>query len=939
MVFEAQNISVNSDIEDLKKTVQIADSLFSNNNLALSESILHQVLHRFANDSNVTKEFHFKTYNLLGLINTRLQKLDSSNYYYAEALRFLNQSPQGNLEKKYTRGITKNSIALNQFNTGKTEKAIASLHEAIGHLQDYSSEITDEAEKLKSTKKRLACIDNLAGFYRGVGDNERAIDLATFAYTEKQKILPRNDNGLTISQLILGHLHLIARNFDKAGAFADKGLKNIENIPFAKAYAYLVRASIYENIDDFKNAQKMYEKCEAFYRESFNGVYSSSFLDGLIEMSRFYAKLGMNKKALALAFEGYNFTQKNSYQNELLKFFQTQNLAIVYFDIKDYNNALKYSNKALSFFDKGRLNMNSLLDSIQNETRKPLSLLIKSKSEYFLKKEQSKSSLDSLLKQTEAALKIVERRKNIIKTHADLETLLYDSNALIDFRKRLFIDLYDKNKDQSHLVNLIELHESSIYSRIRSRLNLKRVNFYNVPEATILRESALKENMFAALNGKEASFESFMESNNEWNIFLDSLKQTFPKYHKMRYASIEEPLDNLHKDIPKNTTVVRYMYVDTTLYGLVLSKSHKELFKLNHKGVSDAISNLAENQSDMESTSNNLYQLYEQLWKPFKSSIDTEHVIIIPDGNLFNLSFESLTPFKINSFKDLKSKSLLSDYSISYNYSLLLIGKNKKPINYEKDFVAFAPEFNDRMKDSYKLAITDSIGLDKTYLSLLPQPFSVDLAKEYSKVFNGDYFINENASKTIFKNEANEHKIIHIGTHAESNNLTPELSRLIFAKNESAEDNSLYTYEIYNENLNSNLAILTACETGKPAYQAGEGMISLAHAFNYAGSESILTSLWKIDEKSSAEILKLFFKYIKRGLPKDKALRQAKLDYISEAEGRTVTPQYWAGLVLIGDTSPIIISGPSKFAWYLISILILITAAIILIIRRNKLRV
>ena len=311
-----------------------------------------------------------------------------------------------------------------------------------------------------------------------------------------------------------------------------------------------------------------------------------------------------------------------------------------------------------------------------------------------------------------------------------------------------------------------------------------------------------------------------------------------------------------------------------------------------------------------------LYQLYNQLWKPFEKAIKTEHVVIIPDGALFNLSFESLTPKKINSFKEISTHSLLAKHSISYNYSLLLLDEGKKTVNYQNDFIAFAPEFNDKMKTDYKIAITDSIAVDKTYLKLLPQPFSVDLAEEFSQLFNGTSFINENASKQIFTNEANEHKIIHIATHAESNNITPELSRLIFAKNDKNEDNSLYTYEIYNENLNSNLAILTACETGKPTYQAGEGMISLAHAFNYAGSESILTSLWKIDEQSSAKIIELFYNSIKNGFPKDKALQQAKLDYLKEAEGRTLTPQYWAGLVLIGDASPIELNADFNTVFY-----------------------
>src|SRR5690606_17567761 len=117
--------------------------------------------------------------------------------------------------------------------------------------------------------------------------------------------------------------------------------------------------------------------------------------------------------------------------------------------------------------------------------------------------------------------------------------------------------------------------------------------------------------------------------------------------------------------------------------------------------------------------------------------------------------------------------------------------------------------------------------------------------------------------------------------------------------------------------------ILTACETGKPAYQAGEGMISLAHAFHYAGSESMLTSLWKIDEQSSTKIVALFYKNIKKGWPKDKALQQAKLEYMGSSEGRVLHPQYWAGLVLIGDTSPIEILSSYHIIYWITGILLI----------------
>ena len=101
------------------------------------------------------------------------------------------------------------------------------------------------------------------------------------------------------------------------------------------------------------------------------------------------------------------------------------------------------------------------------------------------------------------------------------------------------------------------------------------------------------------------------------------------------------------------------------------------------------------------------------------------------------MSFEILTPTKINSFKQLATNSLLAKYNISYNYSLLLLNDNNKTRIYTNDFVAFTPEFTKKMKSNYKINITDSIDLDKTYLTLLPQPFSKDVAKKYTKLFKG----------------------------------------------------------------------------------------------------------------------------------------------------------------------------------------------------------
>ena len=114
-------------------------------------------------------------------------------------------------------------------------------------------------------------------------------------------------------------------------------------------------------------------------------------------------------------------------------------------------------------------------------------------------------------------------------------------------------------------------------------------------------------------------------------------------------------------------------------------------------------------------------------------------------------------------------KSLLSEYTLAYNFSALLTSTGKSN-EQAANFVAFTPEFSEGMKEDYKLAVLDSIVMDKGYLQLLPQPFSRDLAENYNTIFKGEHFKNKNATKELFVKQAGEHKIIHIGTHAESNN-------------------------------------------------------------------------------------------------------------------------------------------------------------------------
>ena len=870
----------------------------------------------------------YNTYNSIGRVHGSLVKIDSSTYYYKKAISILDKMDYTEINRDYWRAIVNNNISLNFQNTGQTNEAIVYITESINDFQKFIKVAKDESKKLRAKRFRLSTIDNLGTFYDGIGEFNRAIDLMSYSLNQKLGFLQEDDPNVVFSLVILGHTSLNAKEYDKASKYIDKALsyirKNPSNYSFLHSFTLTLRASIYEAQNNFEGAKKLYEESEAMYLSSSDGTISSNYLDAIIEMSKFYSKNGDSKKALELAQKGYNHTQNVQFENNLVQFHHVQNMAEVYFNLKNYTEAQNYSEEALSFFNNQLQQSASRTDSIQNEFRKPRSLLINIKSKYNLEINKNEAFLKGILDKIEEGISILNRRKTIIKTLEDLNVLIAQNSELFSFAKQLRLDLYQKTKDEQYLSDLISLHESSLYNRIRSRLNVvNNLAFTDVPKDVSQREQNLKQLMGSALNNNDNTIDTFFKSESTWNTFLDSLKQNYPKYYNMRYASIEEPLGNIQANIPEQSTVIRYLFIEGKLYAFVIDASNRNIIELDYRNTKQLIKQLSEEQSDLSKVSGFYFQLYKTLWQPFEDMITTKNVVIIPDGELFNLSFETLTPLPINAFSELSTNSLLAKHNISYNYSLLLLDAYKKTVDYSNDFIAFAPEFNDKMKDDYSLSITDSIALDKTYLNLLPQPFSVDLARDFSKLFEGTSFINEKATKQVFKNEANEHKIIHIGTHAQSNNVSPELSRLIFAKDVTNDDNSLYTYEIYNQNLNSNLAILTACETGKPTYQSGEGMISLAHAFNYAGSESILTSLWKIDEQASTKIIGSFYKNIKKGWSQDKALQQAKLDYIALAEGRTIAPQYWAGLVLIGDTSPIDLNTSSHFIFWVLGVLVI----------------
>ncbi len=916
--------------------------------LHLSAQHGRTALKHLLSDATVNYERLYISYNSMGTIMWYASKLDSALHYFNKAAQALEKTPHTPLNQYYRVAIIQNNVSAIYALQGKITESINALKQCINNNKSFLLSKEPHPKKAAATELGFEAIDNLAGKYKDLGDYKQAQNLLTYSYQQKQAQLDKDDPAIFISQILLGQLFYATKEFDKSLQYLTNGLTKIAasggDYLFWQADACNTLALLYDAKHNIKQADYYYEKADALYEESLQGAYDNIYLDFIRNAALFYAENKQPKIALSKANKGFNYILKAEGTGSLPHFYQLLNLAEVHFAQGAYNKALEYANKGIKVINTISKSSSNALDSIHTEIKKPKAILIKAKSQYSLLTVKNVVNLTAIQEELKEALNILEKRKTVIHDPQDIGLMMADHTELLEFIKKITLDLFTTTDAISYADELIGLHESGIYNRIRSRLNKSHTaQFAHLPADVSQKENQLKEAVTAALNSDgthDQKIGAYIQSVDNWNNYLSQLKVQYPRYYKMRYASIFHSVNELQPFFPQQTTIIRYFFVGDDLMALITDRTQKKLIKLSSTNLERSINALSEPMLDIKKGASILHSLHQQLWAPLEKDILYNKVIIIPDGILFNFNFEILTPKKIQSFKELGTGSLLSKHTISYQYSLFLLAPNVDVAPIARNFVAFVPGFSDDNKQQYRSSREGSPYFDAAYLTLLPQPFTLSLAQKVQKMLGGNSYINNESTLRSFKNNAGSHKIIHIGTHAEANNFYPEFSRLIFAKDTGVKEeaNSLYLFDIYNCDLRSNLTVLTACESGKPGYKDGEGMISLAHAFNYAGSESIITGLWKIDEQSSAVLMDLFYKYILDGMPKDEALRLAKLSYLKNASGRALAPQYWAGLVLMGDTTPLQIEQPKSKVWLLLLFIALGSGTIYLFKRKIDVR-
>jgi CHAT domain-containing protein len=302
-------------------------------------------------------------------------------------------------------------------------------------------------------------------------------------------------------------------------------------------------------------------------------------------------------------------------------------------------------------------------------------------------------------------------------------------------------------------------------------------------------------------------------------------------------------------------------------------------------------------------------ELFTTLFGKLASQLADYKLIVIPDGLLNHLPYESLFH---------NGRYLIEDHQISYLPSASLIELLRQPPpgsasehDGQLDLLAFGdPVFQQRTKISFNRnppaspANIEKQSRDWQMPNLSRLPRTRDEVEYIASLIPKErarLYLGKDSTEKRFKQEPlNKYRWIHLATHSLIDERNPERSAVVLALDaDNDEDGFLRATEIADLDLNCDLVVLSACETGWGRLSSGEGVIGLSRSFFIAGARSVVVSQWAVSDISTARLMKDFYRQLVEKAAKPAALRDAKL-HMLQGGSETRHPYYWAPFVIIG---------------------------------------
>ncbi|CAM1373087.1 conserved exported hypothetical protein [Tenacibaculum litopenaei] len=667
---------------------------------------------------------------------------------------------------------------------------------------------------------------------------------------------------------------------------------------------------------NYQKAKTYYQRGATLAKQQNNALMASFIYNNLADL---YLKSG-NDSCLYAVKKSMEFGKKK----KQFYFESNRILAEYYLKKQDYARAHQYITKAIM---------------LNFQTSEP-GMILKSSKQKIINAYDISIGLSSLKTKLKLLLKLYDEQKDTDFLNRVITTVKeanYVANTIINHSSEANTKyLWRKEMDEifklgihaSYLMNspeyTVQFMEANKALLLASDIK-SNDQFLQLPKSVVKKYQFLKKQILTLENRSQNSKtpatntrDSLFNLKKEFQHFKTDISKKYATTLDLTESIPTLDLRTLKSALKNDETVIYYSILNNEqetafngLTGLILTKDQTYFFK--EANTSPFIKDLnlfkyylktpLKTKTQFQSFEKNAHQLFTKLFpeNSYQHYVKNKKVTFITDTQLENIALEALntTAHKLT--------YLVNSTTIHYAYSMSFNEFNRqKTRNQNTDYCSFAPE-------QFKLK----------RLAGLPNS-SKETTPLINATYEGSHFRAEEASKQNFTKLTEGSKIIHLATHAS----TEGEPTIYFQKD------SLSLHELYSYKNNADLVVLSACETNLGAVKDGEGVLNLARGFFYSGANSVVSSLWKANNQSTANIMVDFYKNLTNHQSKATALTQAKRAYLKTHTLSEQSPFYWASFVLIGNAEPTF--KKSLTPWIILGASILLFLLIGMVYKRLK---
>ena len=937
---------IDSSIFILESNLDFAKEKLGENNLTYAKmKNLLGYSYKVNGDYETALKYAFKSLNIQLKQNAYVEAADS---YYLLGTIYFNKG-------EFDNSIRNLNLAFDNVDEKNQKSLISNIYNAMGQtyqqkgdpdkaIELYKSSLAIKIKEAGKLDPELAAVyNNLAVVYFYMEDNDTALEYYLKALSINLQLREPNKIDIGIEYNNISMAYRVNGNYNEALKYGEQA-RNIlieklgERHPTVGAIINN-KGRIYSDLREYDKAIESYQIALSIWEEKYGEVHPFT--------AQAYFNIGEalgNKGDYAPAIEYLNkslsarlsvFGEKHPKIAE-----SYQELGKIYSAKQSYDSALYFYQKSLGSLTEG-FNDSSIYANPEeknilwhNELLNPLILKGDAfSSRYFLTKDLN--DLYSAYSTYQLSSQLIDKVRHSFK--AEGSKLSFGRRAFSFYEKGLntSLKLFELTKNDEYLKAAFNFSEESKAGILFEAVSeVKARNFSGLPDSLLEQEKNLRVDLAyfdtQILNEKQKkkpSSEKIKELDDKYFSFhqkyislIENLEKKYPSYYQLKYKEKDISVENLQKLLDNQAAIIEYFLSDTILYIFVLTSKNldEETVKLDSP-VTELVRKFRQSLQNLEFENyiSSASSLYKILIAPIEKKIsNTKNLFIIPDGILYYLPLEAMLSEKVTVNDHInfsKLPYLVKKFNTSYLFSASFLMEETKEPNDHYSFIGFAPVFADENSQQEKKINSDSTTSqlkraieinDKTYSELPETKREVEgiLNLFRKKKLPGLNFISENAKEEMLKSEImKNYSFLHIATHGFMNEEKPKLSGIIFTNknNSPEEDGILYSDEIYNLNLNADLVVLSACESGLGKIVKGEGIIGLTRGFIYSGARNIVISLWQVADKSTSRLMIEFYRNILDGKSFSSSLREAKLKLIKE--GTYSYPLEWSPFVLIGD--------------------------------------